>query len=247
MLSSPEMMRLVFVATVLVAGCDLYVGQPPPKPPVCNAGAGGAQFQLRDPQTGVCETFGGGGCDPACGPCAEGATAPPSTITLNWATCNGACEQLDEQGCLVTAGCRAAYDDPNPGLGETGARTFLGCWETATWTDPGGGALEDCTALDAQACSERDDCSGVYQDQDDTSGTELGIQREFSQCIPEPPDLPPPPPPPPPACDTLDEAACTARADCDAIYTGMNCTCDESGRCTCQSETFASCQPQGGG
>jgi hypothetical protein len=43
------------------------------------------------------------------------------------------------------------------------------------------------------------------------------------------------------ACEQLaDEASCTARGDCRAVYTGDNCTCDANG-CTCQDLTFARC------
>jgi hypothetical protein len=37
------------------------------------------------------------------------------------------------------------------------------------------------------------------------------------------------------------EAACTARNDCEAVYTGSNCTCDDSG-CTCTTLTFDRCE-----
>jgi hypothetical protein len=46
----------------------------------------------------------------------------------------------------------------------------------------------------------------------------------------------------PAACSTLaTEADCLARGDCDPIYVGSNCTCDRNG-CTCQTETYQSCQ-----
>ena len=38
-----------------------------------------------------------------------------------------------------------------------------------------------------------------------------------------------------------DEKSCVARADCEAVYDGMGCTCDQNG-CTCTSETFARCE-----
>ncbi len=38
------------------------------------------------------------------------------------------------------------------------------------------------------------------------------------------------------------EAACLARGDCGAVYTGEDCTCDESGSCVCEVLEFARCQ-----
>jgi hypothetical protein len=44
-----------------------------------------------------------------------------------------------------------------------------------------------------------------------------------------------------PACETLTtEAQCTARGDCNAVYAGMNCTCDPD--CTCQTLTYERCE-----
>ena len=52
---------------------------------------------------------------------------------------------------------------------------------------------------------------------------------------------------PTPDCTTLTtQAACDARSDCASVFTGVNCTCDESGNCTCESETFARCESAGG-
>jgi hypothetical protein len=47
-----------------------------------------------------------------------------------------------------------------------------------------------------------------------------------------------------PACTTLTtKAACNARPDCNAVYTGMNCMCDNNG-CTCQTEMYSHCEAQ---
>lgn len=175
-------MRSFAIAVLcVVAGCDLYYKKPPP--PCYEAPP--AQFQLRDPDTGQCQSFGGGGGDcGACGPCVEnaapgggGAIADP-----DWAPCNGVCESLDEQTCLSTPGCHAAYLDPNASLGESGGRSFLGCWDIASSAPVAGGG---CDGLDSQSCSERDDCSPIYQDLEQDSGSPPGIARGFTQCIPE--------------------------------------------------------------
>src|SRR5262245_23124821 len=66
-------------------------------------------FQLRNPDTGVCEAFGGGGgggCD-TCGNCYDAPTPP--ALERDWADCYGMCESLGESMCLATSGCRAAY------------------------------------------------------------------------------------------------------------------------------------------
>jgi len=43
------------------------------------------------------------------------------------------------------------------------------------------------------------------------------------------------------ACSTLStEAACIARSDCEALYTGENCSCDPN--CSCQTLIYDSCQ-----
>jgi hypothetical protein len=77
-----------------------------------------------------------------------------------------------------------------------------------------------------------DTCVGLYSDLD----AKDGVAPQFVGCTSEVA------PPPPPACDTLTtEMACTARADCEPIYHGSNCTCDPHG-CTCETETFAYCQ-----
>ena len=207
------MMRAAAVLLVL-AGC-LYDHDT--KPPPCDyAAKEPAQPGLRDPQTGQCESF-NPPCDPVCGEeCPETGIAEP-----DWATCNGACDSLPEMQCLATPTCHAAYQDsPTP------SPTFWGCWDL-----PPTGAIEgSCTGLDAQTCSEHPDCTSLY-----TSPVNSGpsFVPSFEKCVAKTMQA---------ACSTLTtETACTARTDCDAVYTGMNCTCDSQG-CTCQTETFDHCQ-----
>jgi hypothetical protein len=51
----------------------------------------------------------------------------------------------------------------------------------------------------------------------------------------------------PAACASLtDEASCTARPDCEAVYMGSNCTCDAGG-CTCTTLTYERCESNGSG
>jgi hypothetical protein len=208
------MMRTV--AVLLVVGGCLYT-DPSPPPPCEYAGEAAPAQELRDPQTGQCEAY-GPPCDPACG------QACPETAAIaepDWASCGGSCESLTESQCLASPTCHAAYSDtPTP------SPAFQGCFEL-----PPSGAIEgSCTSLDAQTCSEHPDCTSLY-----TSSVNSGpnFVPAFEKCNAKTMMA---------ACATLTtETACTARPDCDTVYTGTDCTCDSSG-CTCQSETFLRCQ-----
>ncbi|HTR56356.1 MAG TPA: hypothetical protein VMJ10_37035 [Kofleriaceae bacterium] len=131
------MVRFAVVAVLFLA----CTSSPAPR---CES-AGIADVELRDPATGQCSAV-----DPSCtcGPC-------PGTaeLAVDWAMCNGTCDALDESSCLATPGCHAAYqDDPTP------TPVFWGCWDL-----PPSGAIEgSCTGLDAQTCSEHDDCVSIY-------------------------------------------------------------------------------------
>ncbi|HTR49424.1 MAG TPA: hypothetical protein VMJ10_01880 [Kofleriaceae bacterium] len=207
--------RLSCLALVL-AGCNLYWdGVPPPDAPICAGPGGGsiAVLELRDPSSGDCENFSPGGC-----PCGTDCAEP---LVPDWATCTGACEQLDESACLAAPGCHGAYWVSN--LEDNMGPVFWGCWEV----EPTGPIQGSCTGLDPYTCTAHDDCIGLYEQQTDTSPIYQG-------CAPEPKS-------PQAACSSLTtEAACKARPDCDPIYVGSDCTCDEHG-CTCQTETFEYC------
>src|SRR5262249_60769396 len=152
------------------------------------------------------------GCDPRCSPCPP--TAQPA---VDWASCFGPCEGLAEAECVASTSCHAAYQD-------TGAAnpTYWDCFELP----PSGAITGACTNLDAQSCSEHVDCVSVYA----VNAGATSFERCAAEAMPV-------------ACSTLTtEAACKARADCDPVYVGTNCTCDHSG-CTCQTETFDHCQP----
>jgi hypothetical protein len=102
--------------------------------------AGDVAVALRDPATGACQSFSGGGC--------MGVPYP------DWAPCHGACDALAEDACQATAGCRAVYTGA---IG--GPLAYLGCWGTAPGMSIEGG---DCTTLDPFTCSEHDDCAAVF-------------------------------------------------------------------------------------
>lgn len=153
-------MRTVCLAAVgLLAGCDLYFGGGGDD---C-AFADIAAFDLRNPQTGQCESLGSPGC--GCGVCT-------GTAIPDWGSCFSPCESLDETTCIAMSGCRAAYDanstiDIPP--------TFRGCWAVAASGPIEGGG---CTKLDAYECSRHDDCSALYDGRD-------GAGSNFAACVAE--------------------------------------------------------------
>jgi hypothetical protein len=215
-------------------------------------------YELRDPQTGQCQAYGGGGdCTDPCSPCSlggdrEGAAEP------DWAMCYSSCEALDEITCKATAGCRAAY----------AGSAFHQCWAVAPSGPVQGG---DCSTYDAQTCSRHDDCIALH-----AAGSPIGT---FSACAAEsqaqdpgscvgaiscdalPPDCPDGTLPGRrdgcwtgycipygdcdelPACSSLAEADCIERSDCEPTYVGNSCTCSATS-CTCQSWSFDTCRTE---
>lgn len=240
-------MRLVTIAALAgVVGCD--------DNPQCldYAGPAGAPaYELRDPVSGVCQSFGGYDCADPCRPCPATGIAEP-----DWAQCYTQCEGLDEATCKTTSACRAVYS----------GSTFHECWGTARSGPIQGG---NCTGLGAEECSRHDDCVAIHAE-----GTPIG---SFMSCAPEGTAQDPgscvgtvtcgtAPPQCPmgtiagrrngcwtgycipyadcdmlPACSTLGEMDCIARTDCTPTYAGHNCTCNTTG-CTCQSWTFDACK-----
>ncbi|HUS62918.1 MAG TPA: hypothetical protein VMZ28_00195 [Kofleriaceae bacterium] len=145
--------------------------------------AGAAVYDpgIRNPETGVCEFWGGGGgggsCD-ACGNCPDVPTDEDRAPTPTWGSCESGCEGLDQATCEATPACRAIFVDGEP-------LTFAACWGTDT-TGPiqGGG----CEGLDAQTCSMHDDCSAVHGSTEVLPGDGDAITQaigNFSYCTPE--------------------------------------------------------------
>jgi hypothetical protein len=181
------------VALVLLAGCSLYFD---------HSGGGGDDAclgppaqELRDPTTGQCQAF-GGGC---------GINDP---LVPDWATCGGACEGLDQTSCGLTAGCREIFADTCPTCNAP-FLVYAACWETA----PSSTQTGDCYGLDAQGCSERDDCAAVHLGIE-TAGGDGGFTNSignFEYCQPEQS-------PGPFACGT---ETCTAGQYCETTYGGV--------------------------
>ena len=165
-------MRRLIAVLILLSGCDLYWNGSGDD--VCNYDTrGGAaiapSIQLRNPETGQCQYFdGGGGCDNQCGPC----PAATGVVEPDWGQCYSSCNALDEGTCLTTAGCLATYDDNAP------QTPFRGCFDTA----PSGPiSTGSCWGLDAQSCSEHDNCAMYYD-----AGTGALVPGNFTHCAPEP-------------------------------------------------------------
>ncbi|HEY6033803.1 MAG TPA: hypothetical protein VIV58_06075 [Kofleriaceae bacterium] len=177
------MIKRLLVLCLFASGCGLYWGGDDTGDDVCNELAGGgtiASEGYRDPQSGVCQYFGGGGGGGCCYDSNGNGTycaAPATGQTLpNWGQCGTACDGLDENTCIATPSCHAAYLAKTQG--ETGPTTtsFLGCWATAQ-----GYASQpptECAGLDAQSCSERDFCSMVYT-------SNMVSSQQFGSCIDE--------------------------------------------------------------
>ena len=211
---------LVAFAVVLLCGCDLYFGggDDEPCPPYGRDGLAPAQ-ELRNPNTGQCEYYGGNyPCDGVCGPCEY--DDPGVGASPNWGACYGHCSGLDEGTCFITAGCYAAYlEDP----AADGKRDFWGCWNTvADFSVPSTG----CYNLDAQQCSQNDTCIAVYAGFDQKTA--------FQSCEPEPPTY----------CVT--DAECGPYATCDTTQCHAP-PCPDCPNCgACPDVCYGVCVPTGG-
>ncbi len=241
-------LRLAAVVAVLApsVGCTFYFGGDDDP---CEDGGDRAFWGYRDPNSGECINFGGGGgsCGGDAVPVADAEGA--ALAQPNWASCPGVCEGLDEASCQAAPGCRAAYvDGCSGGTGADCAPTprFLECWGVAQ-TGPVQGT---CDGLDAQGCSEHDDCLAIYY----PAGFDgFAPSLAFGYCAPEPTNgggcysdaecgagfectadtecLPPP------GCDPTDPtmgcpAVCYGRcvpstSTCDAVDCGLGSHCEE--------------------
>jgi hypothetical protein len=163
----PRPMRLASFAALLLAvtpACVFYSDDDD-----CDYGGDGVGSDeayypgQRNPDTGVCEYFGGGGgggCGDPCRPCPAGedeggAQAPAPT----WGFCESQCTGLDQATCTETSGCRAIYTSECIEQPCAQPPVYAECW-AVDMTGPiqGGG----CEGLDATTCSMHDDCAAVH-------------------------------------------------------------------------------------
>ena len=195
------MRRLFVVLVVMLAGCDLYFDGGDDD---CKAYPEVDQAQYRNPETGQCEGFGGGYCDDPCGICAYDVAIP------DWGACYSQCDALDENSCIATAGCYAAYLNPTRVPPDMDLDKFQGCWAVAQ-SGPAPGA---CSGLDAHECSRHDNCSAIYIEQLGPDDQSTGMR--FGSCVPEQGN----------SCGGID---CGANAHCEEQCstcdpdTGMDC------------------------
>jgi hypothetical protein len=160
---------------MLASGCSL-VFDDGGDDAVCLAGAEPAALPApqRNPDSLTCESFGGGGCLPECGPCPALDLAPIPT----WGFCGSACESLSESACAQDAGCRVVKNAACVASG-TCATDFLGCFPTDQGTDP---ALDCFSATDGYTCSRSAACTAYHRV---AAGVDPTAPREFAMCVPE--------------------------------------------------------------
>jgi hypothetical protein len=203
-------MRLALAATLAFAsGCFIHDDDDR-----CDFGTAGdaderaPAAEYRNPESGQCEARGGGSYpqpNPRCGDDDEpqepqagdsdGAQAPE-----DWGMCYGGCEGLDEDTCVDTPLCRAAYvgqclQDASCYAGSEGL-TFYECWAVAPEHPTSTGA---CGGLDAYECSRHDNCAAVHEQIQAATEGEDGADPApepdlaiaigpFTTCVPEQPD-----------------------------------------------------------
>ncbi len=161
------MTHRLLAATLLVAlfpaaGCTLYFGNNDDVQ--CGDGTDIYPYpadDLRNPETGTCEYQGGGGGG-GCYDYYDAELPGDYPADLDWASCNGGCEALDEATCLAADSCRAAYYEGCPECDDISPPEFYGCWGVAPSGPVTGG--QACGDLDAYGCSRRNDCGAVYGD-----------------------------------------------------------------------------------
>lgn len=254
---------LVALAILPLTSCNLYFSGDDPDP--CDdyadwGGGGGAPepaLLLRNPQSGMCESFGWGQppypCDGVCGPCVSGTdgntgTTPPGAapeeptdapaetesgadeaqLALpSWGYCDSYCTGLDEQSCLAVDGCRGIYNDD----GTTGAGEFLECWQTDSTVPP---PVQSCEGLDAFTCSQLDSCIAVHDfvcADGDSDGDEPGL-------IPSP-------------CEPGFFIACHDEQPVDGCYGDQDCgpgySCNAADVCLPPPGGDSPCPPDGSG
>jgi hypothetical protein len=186
------------VVLFALPACDIYFGGDDGDDD-CTFDDPIAGVGLRNPETGDCQFFGGGG---------GGCDGDDGAITLpvepnegpgdapDWGACPSECEALSEAACWAADRCRAVYlqeGAPPPGPCEDGAcdeapqpanGAFLGCWAIA----PSGPAnnREACESLDAYECSRHNDCVGYYEDLTFRDRAAEAPSHQFVACGPEP-------------------------------------------------------------
>jgi len=173
------------------SGCILYGDDDD-----CVYGGGGgiADYELRNTFSGTCEWFGG----TVEGDCRGDYDMAEPFAFPDWGECYGHCSGLDETTCMAASGCRVAYIYLCPEGDICAGLEYFGCWATAPSGPIQGG---ECLGLDAQSCSQHDDCVARHWAADGSAGApcfdESCDERpdpraigNFESCANEPGDQP---------------------------------------------------------
>lgn len=205
---------VVALATLTVPGCALFFDDGDD----CSYGGGAAEPAidpgLRNPETGRCEYFGGGGgdvCGDYGGPSAD--QEPGLGALPDWGLCQSECTGLDEQSCQDAAGCRAAYVSDCPANADCDGVTyaFFECWQVSQ----SGPIQGTCDGLDAWECSRHDDCVAQH-----FAGTDCEDAAGDQPTIP-----------------------CEGRVDPDAIGRFERCAAEQPREITCYAEVLCDSLP----
>jgi hypothetical protein len=169
-----------------LSGCLLFFDDRGGKSCALTDQADIAPAPLRNPDNLLCQSFGGGSCDPACGPCPEqtqtgggkgGALAPiPS-----WGFCGSTCDSLDEATCSANINCRVVKDASCAVAGNC-LTDFIGCFPTDTAID---NTVDCARATDGDTCSRSNACTALHRSEACPLATDAVCPRDFAMCIPE--------------------------------------------------------------
>jgi hypothetical protein len=157
-------------------------------------------------------------------------------------------------GCNCGSGASCEYECPNDVACPAGSDSCGGCVPVCVPNNPVCNLTCPSGDVCMEACSPNGTCTAECVSSSDPgqctgqilcnmappqcpSGTTAGILNNCytGYCIPDADCAPE-------DCAAItDEATCSSRSDCEAVYMGSNCTCDDSG-CTCTTLTFERCE-----
>ncbi len=179
------MRSILLLVVVLASGCELFFDDGGKRPPECldtpaaeDTSADVAPAPLRNPETLTCESFGGGGCNPDCGPCPAQTDLAPIP---SWPVCGTACETLAETECAARSECRVVKDARCMIGSQICITDFMGCFPVDNAPDP---TIDCFAARDGWTCSRSNACTALH----DTAASQCqGDQcaRPFGLCVPE--------------------------------------------------------------
>lgn len=180
-------MRFVTLLVMLagVPGCMLFFDDGGKRPPVCDLAQSEDEpaslpAPLRDPDGLTCEQF-GGGCDPACGPCAETTKGADLAPLPTWGVCGSICESLDETACAASAECRVVRD-ARCAIAGSCTTDFAGCFPIDTAPDP---TIDCLAARDGWTCSRSAACTALHDTAVNCPDNGTQCRRPFGLCVKE--------------------------------------------------------------